>query len=119
MPLRAAKGGTKHPPVSASRGQFHEKIRKVISASFSRQTQPPESSYFLSNVFLACVYGARGRHTTAQMKSRTTASVECVEAWPFSAPRYTLLDPKLAVESISEVSGASKAHCDVVNRAVP
>ena len=34
-------------------------------------------------------------------------------------PRYTLLDPKLAVESISEVPGASKAHRDVVNRAVP
>jgi len=29
-------------------------------------------------------------------------------------PRYTLLDPKLAVESISEVPGASKAHLDVV-----
>ena len=34
-------------------------------------------------------------------------------------PRYTLLDPKLAVESISEVPGASKAHRDVVNRAAP
>ena len=34
-------------------------------------------------------------------------------------PRDTLLDPKLAVESISEVPGASKAHRDVVNRAVP
>ena len=34
-------------------------------------------------------------------------------------PRYTLLDPKLAVESISEVPGASKAHRGVVNRAVP
>ena len=33
-------------------------------------------------------------------------------------PGYTLLDPKLAVESISEVPGASKAHRDVVNRAV-
>ena len=30
-------------------------------------------------------------------------------------PRYTLLDPKLVVESISEVPGASKAHLDVVN----
>ena len=29
-------------------------------------------------------------------------------------PGYTLLDPKLAVESISEVPGASKAHLDVV-----
>ena len=32
---------------------------------------------------------------------------------------YTLLDPKLAVESIFEVPGASKAHLDVVNRTVP
>jgi len=30
----------------------------------------------------------------------------------------TLLDPKLAVESISEVPGASKAHLDVVNGAI-
>jgi hypothetical protein len=29
-------------------------------------------------------------------------------------PRYALLDPKLAVESISEVPGASKAHLEVV-----
>ena len=28
-------------------------------------------------------------------------------------------DPELAVESISEVTGASKAHNDVVNRTVP
>jgi hypothetical protein len=37
-------------------------------------------------------------------------------------PRYALLDPKLAVESISEVPGASKAHLEVVgflNGAVP
>ena len=34
-------------------------------------------------------------------------------------PSYTLLDPKLAVESISEVPGASKAHLDVVNGPVP
>ena len=32
---------------------------------------------------------------------------------------YTLLDLKLAVESISEVSGAAKAHLDVVNGPVP
>ena len=34
-------------------------------------------------------------------------------------PGYTLLDPKLAVESISEAPGASKARRDVVNRGVP
>ena len=34
-------------------------------------------------------------------------------------PGYALLDPKLAVESISEVPEASKAHLDVVNGAVP
>jgi hypothetical protein len=36
--------------------------------------------------------------------------------------RHALLDPKLAVESISEVPGASKAHLEVVgllNGAVP
>ena len=33
-------------------------------------------------------------------------------------PGYTLLDPKLAVESISEVPRASKAHLDVVNGAI-
>ena len=34
-------------------------------------------------------------------------------------PGYTLLDPKLAVESVFEVPGASKAHRDVVNGEVP
>ena len=37
-------------------------------------------------------------------------------------PRHALLDPKLAVESISEVPGASKAHLEIVgflNGAVP
>jgi hypothetical protein len=34
-----------------SRGQFHEKI----GASFYKQPQPPESSYFVSDVFL-CVW---------------------------------------------------------------
>ena len=34
-------------------------------------------------------------------------------------PRYTLLDPKLAAEPISEVPGAPKAHLDVVNGPVP
>ena len=33
-------------------------------------------------------------------------------------PSYTLLDPKLAVEFIYEVPGASKAHLDVVNGAI-
>ena len=33
--------------------------------------------------------------------------------------RYTFLDPKLAVESIYEVPGASKAHLEVVNGPVP
>ena len=31
---------------------------------------------------------------------------------------YTLLDPKFAVEPISEVPGASKAHLEVVKRNV-
>ena len=31
---------------------------------------------------------------------------------------YTLLDPKFAVEPISEVTGASKAHLEVVKRNV-
>ena len=33
-------------------------------------------------------------------------------------PLYTLLDPKFAVEPISEVPGASKAHLEVVKRNV-
>ena len=32
---------------------------------------------------------------------------------------YTPLDPKLAIEFISEVPGASKAHLEVVNGPVP
>ena len=32
---------------------------------------------------------------------------------------YILIDPKLAVESISEVPGASNAYLDVVNGPVP
>ena len=35
------------------------------------------------------------------------------------ANRYTLLDPKLAVEPIYGVPGASKAHLDVVNGPIP
>ena len=34
-------------------------------------------------------------------------------------PGYTLLDPKLAVESIYDGPGGSKPHLDVVNRAIP
>ena len=45
-----------------------------------------------------------------------------IEVYNQRTPRYTVLDPKLAVESvypISEVPGASKAHLDVVNGPVP
>ena len=48
-----------------SRGQFHEKI----GASFYKQPQPPESSYFVSDVFFSLVCMARGGDTTAQMES--------------------------------------------------
>ena len=85
--LRAA-GGAKHPRLGprsgnfagfkGSTGHFHEKI----GASFyNPNCQNPAVSCLM--FFLACVYGARGRHHTAQMESWTTASVECVETCAF------------------------------------
>ena len=89
-------GGVQSTPVSARaaeilrvlrsvvyRGHFHEKI----GASFyNPNRQNPAVSCLMS--FLACVYGARGRHhtatSTAQMESWTRASVECVETCAFS-----------------------------------
>ena len=64
--------------LKGSRGHFHEKI----GASFyNPNCQNPAVSCLM--FFLACVYGARGRHHTAQMESWTTASVECVETCAF------------------------------------
>jgi hypothetical protein len=87
--LRAA-GGAKHPRLGprsgnfagfkGSRGQFHEKI----GASFYNPNRP-ESSCFLSDVFLACMYGARGRHHTVHKWSLGQRPV--LSAWkhaPFS-----------------------------------
>jgi hypothetical protein len=45
----------------------------------------------------------------------------CMYVWVRGDNHRTpaLLDPKLAVESVSEAPGALKAHRDVVNRAIP
>ena len=104
-------GGVQSTPVSARaaeilrvlrsvvyRGHFHEKI----GASFynpNRQNPAVSCLMFL----LACVYGARGRHHTAQMESWTTASVECVETcafFPFSEAKKIQNRPKMGFEPI-------------------
>ena len=67
--------------------------------------------------FLACVYGARGRHHTAQMESWTTASVECgvecVETcafFPFSEKKIQNR-PKMRFEPIF-----SPHRCSILSR---
>ena len=116
--LRAA-GGAKHPRLGprsgnfagfkGSTGHFHEKI----GASFyNPNCQNPAVSCLM--FFLACVYGARGRHHTAQMESWTTASVECVETCafsPFSEAKKIQNRPKMRFEPIF-----SPHRCSILSR---
>ena len=64
-----------------ARCQFNEKR----SASFSTNPTARVQLFLLSDVFLACVYGARGRDTPQRkwsLEQRLVLS-ECVEACPF------------------------------------